>query len=104
LGSRQNRYTKARIKNRMQADYKKEPMLNLRSLDIFKYDLRHILKDSSMDEDFTRAFTANLITKASRGSLREAKEYVDELAEKGVFKDQTADKICRLLDRNRKYR
>jgi hypothetical protein len=79
-------------------------MLNLRYLSVFKNRLRRILDESSMNEDFTNAFIANLITKGSRGSLREAKDYVRSLVDQGIFKEETSEEICNLLDRNRKYR
>ncbi|UCF08181.1 MAG: hypothetical protein JSW28_00365 [Thermoplasmata archaeon] len=104
MANRRTGPTKAKIKNKFRQNHQKEPMLNLRSLAIFKYHLRRILEDSAMDEDFTNAFIANLITKGSRGSLREAKDYVRSLANQGVFKDATSRDICDLLDRNRKYR
>jgi hypothetical protein len=92
------------MKNKYRSDYQKEEKLNLRYLSVFKNLLRRILEDSSMNEDFTNAFIANLITKGSRGSLREAKDYVRSLADQGIFKDETSEEICMLLDRNRKYR
>jgi hypothetical protein len=79
-------------------------MLQMRDHDSFEYDIRHILEDASMGEDETNAFIANLITKGSRRSIAEAKEYVIELSKKGVFPNSVSDKICTLLDRNRKYR
>ncbi|UCG68323.1 MAG: hypothetical protein JSV09_10945 [Thermoplasmata archaeon] len=96
--------SKARIKNRSRPDYQKEAKLNLRYLPRFKNLLRQIMEESSMNEDFTNSFIANLITKASRGSLEEAKDYVGSLVDQGILDERTADDICHLLDRNRKYR
>jgi hypothetical protein len=104
LANRRTGPSKATLKNKYRADYEKEPMLNLRHLDSFKYYLRQILEESSIDEDFTNAFIANLITKGSRVSLKEAKDYVRSLAKEGIFMERTSNEICRLLDRNRKYR
>jgi hypothetical protein len=91
-------------RNKKRFEYQRVAMLQMRDLATFKYFIREILEDSSMDQEAVNAFIANLITKGSRNSLMEAKEYVKELAEKGVFADETSDKICTLLDRNRKYR
>lgn len=91
-------------KRRKEPDYKKVPMLNLRSVISFKYYLREILEDSDMKEEYKNAFVANLVTRASRGSLREAKDYIGELVEKGAIDDDYGLKICDLLDRFRKYR
>jgi len=96
--------SKARMKNKYRPDYQKEAMLNLRYLSRFKFQLRQIMEESSMNEDFTNAFIANLITKGSRGSLSEAKDYVRSLVDQGIFKDETSEEILLLLDRNRKYR
>ncbi len=102
--NRRGGFTKAKMKNKRRPDYQKEAMLNLRSLDSFKYYLMQILETSSINEDFTNAFVANLITKGSRVSLIEAKEYTKSLAKDGVFTQKTSDEICRLLDQYRKYR
>lgn len=104
MANRRTGPSKAQIKNRYRSDYQKEAMLNLRYLSVFKNRLRRILDESSMNEDFTNAFIANLITKGSRGSLREAKDYVRSLVDQGIFKEETSEEICNLLDRNRKYR
>ena len=96
--------SKARMKNKYRPDYQKEAKLNLRYISRFKFLLRQIMEESSMNEDFTNAFIANLITKGSRGSLNEAKDYVRSLADQGIFKDETSEEILLLLDRNRKYR
>ncbi len=92
------------MKNKNRPDYQKEAKLNLRAIISFKYYLRQILEDSSMNEDFTNSFIANLITKGSRGSLEEAKGYVRSLTDQDIFTDKTSEEICKLLDRNRKYR
>jgi hypothetical protein len=92
------------MKNKRRPRYEKEAMLNLRSLDVFRNILREILADSEMNEDFRNALIANIITKGSRTSLKEAKDYVRSLAKQGTLTDKTSDEICKLLDRNKKYR
>jgi hypothetical protein len=104
LANRSKGFTKAKMKNRRRPDYQKEAKLNLRNLDSFRYYLKEILERSSMNDDFTNSFTANLITKGSRVSLSEAKDYVNSLAKEGVLEEETSDEICKLLDRYRKYR
>jgi hypothetical protein len=79
-------------------------MLHVRHLTVLEYDIRQILDDLELDEKTTNAFMANLITKGSRGSLLEAKEYVKDLTDEGVLSKDVSDKILALLDRNRKYR
>lgn len=104
MAQRRTGFTKARMKNKRRPDYQKEAKLNLRGLDSFRYYLKQILERSSMNEDFTSSFTANLITKGSRVSLSEAKDYVKALAKEGVLEEETSNEICRLLDKYRKYR
>lgn len=91
-------------RNKKRINYEKVAMLRMRDLIIFKHHIRQILDESSMNEEVVNAFIANLIAKGSRGSIAEAKEYVKEVTEQGVFTDVISDKICTLLDRNRKYR
>lgn len=96
--------TRAQMRNKRRQNYEKEAMLNLRNIISFKFLLREILEGSSMNEDFTNAFVANVITKGSRVSLKEAKDYVKTLTKEGILEEQTSDEILQLLDRNRKYR
>lgn len=91
-------------RNRKRVNSEKVAMLRMRDLIVFKHNIRQILDDSSMNEEVVNAFIANLIAKGSRGSIAEAKEYVKEVTEQGVLADTTSEKICTLLDRNRKYR
>jgi hypothetical protein len=104
LAYRKRSYKNSRYRNRKSSDYQKVAMLNLRAITPFKYHLREILDASKLDEDFINAFIANLITKGSRGSLSEAKDYVRDLEKQGVFTNTTSENICSLLDRHRKYR
>ena len=94
----------AGMRNKRRQNYEKEAMLNLRNIISFKFLLREILEDSSMDDDFTNAFIANVITKGSRVSLKEAKDYVIAMTKEGVLEEKTSQEILVLLDRNRKYR
>lgn len=104
MAYRKRSYTNSRYKNKKGSDYQKVAMLNLRAITPFKYHLREILGESKLDDDFINAFIANLITKGSRGSLSDAKEYVRDLEKQGVFTNSTSNDICTLLDRHRKYR
>jgi len=79
-------------------------MLNMRRVGIFRYDMREILKDSKMDTEIAPSFIANVITKASRVSIQDAKEYAREMERRGFFSREVADDICGLLDRYARYR
>lgn len=104
LANRRRGPSGAGMRNKRRQNYEKEAMLNLRNILSFKYLLREILQESSMDEDFTNAFIANIITKGSRVSLKEAMDYVVSMAKDGVLEESTSEDILRLLERNRKFR
>lgn len=70
----------------------------------FRYDIREILRDSKMDAETTPSFIANVIAKASRMSIQDAKEYAREVEDRGLFSKDVADDICVLLDRYARYR
>ncbi len=104
MAYRKRTFSNSRFRNKKRSDYQKVAMLNLRAVTPFKYYLREILSDSQLDDDFINAFIANLITKGSRGSLSDAKDYVRDLEKQGVFTDAISNEICTLLERHRKYR
>ncbi|MDD3398799.1 MAG: hypothetical protein PHW93_04295 [Candidatus Methanomethylophilaceae archaeon] len=90
-----------RPKNR---DSKRQPMLNLHRIQPFKYDMREVLETSKMDPSVATSFLASLIAKASRNSVREAKEYAKTFLDTGELEKEDLDRISRLLDRYSKYR
>ena len=79
-------------------------MLNLGRLDYFKWDLNEIMSRSDMEEEKKNTFKANMTAKARQRSIREAKEYVREVEERGDFSKETGDMLCRLLDRYSRMR
>lgn len=79
-------------------------MLNVRRLSGFKYDVKEILNGSNIDSAYASALLANIIAKASRVSISEAKEYVRGESLKGYYQKEVSDDICSLLDRYAKYR
>jgi hypothetical protein len=83
---------------------KKKPMLNLCRLDYFNWDLNEIMERSDMEQEKINTFKANMTAKARQRSIKEAKEYVREVEERGDFSKETADMLCRLLDRYSRMR
>ena len=83
---------------------RKERMLNMNSLPYFKYDLKNLLKRSKMEDNIKNSFTATLISKASRMSISDAKDYVRDKCEDGTLEEEFLKEILALLDRNSKYR
>ena len=87
-----------------QKKQKRKPMLNLGRLDYFKWDLNEIMEKSDMEAEKINTFKANMTAKARQRSIKEAKEYVREVEERGDFSKETADMLCRLLDRYSRMR
>ena len=79
-------------------------MLNVHRLGSFKYDLRDALGSARIDEATASSILANVIAKASRISIKDAKDYIRELEEKSTLEKGAAEDICSVLDRYSKYR
>jgi hypothetical protein len=82
----------------------KAPMLNMRRLGDFRYDIREVVARSQMDEASGPSFIAQVIAKASRISIRDAKKYVRDFEQREELSRNASEDICRLLDRYTKYR
>jgi hypothetical protein len=85
------------------SDTTRVPMLNLRRINEFKYDLRDAMNNKEMDPTLMQSFLANIIAKASRSSIVEAKQYVRESQTNGVISKDLSDNICYVLDRYTKF-
>ena len=83
---------------------KRKPMLNLGKLDYFNWDLNEIMAGSDMEAEKINTFKANMTAKARQRSIKEAKDFVREIEERGDFSKDTADRLCRLLDRYSRMR
>ena len=79
-------------------------MLNMSALPYFKYDLKNLLEKSKMEDNVKNSFIATLISKASRMSIAEAKDYVKEKSDEGVFEEDLLRPLLSLLDRFGKFR
>ncbi|MGA1822273.1 MAG: hypothetical protein ACMUIG_07080 [Thermoplasmatota archaeon] len=82
----------------------RKPMLNIRRLDYFKFDLNELVDSSDIEENLIPSFKATIIAKASQRSISEAKDYINDMAEREQISDDIAGKLCRLLERYTKYR
>lgn len=78
-------------------------MLNQRRLGEFRYDVRELFVDKKMDPDLATTFLASIIAKASRLTIREAKDFVRDQEDAEIITKEVADGICYLLDRYTKY-
>ncbi len=83
---------------------KRTPMLNIHRIGYFKYDIKELMARSNMEEDKIPSFIATLTAKASRMSIKDARDYIREVEERESFSKETADRLCALLDRYSKYR
>ncbi len=79
-------------------------MLNLHKLIPFRFDIREIMANYKVDEAIASSVIASVIAKASRISIKTAKEYVCEQEKAGRYPSQVTGEICDLLDRYSKYR
>ena len=86
------------------SDYKRIAMLDIRRENPFKYEIREIFHDAGFSEETSAPFIANIITKGSRISLNDAKEYTRRMEESNKINKKTCVAICSLLDSYRKYR
>ena len=82
----------------------RKPMLNIRRLDYFKYDLNEIVDGSDIEENLIPSFKATIIAKASQRSIAEAKEYINDMAQREQISEEMAGKLCRLVERYTKFR
>ncbi len=83
---------------------KKQPMLNVRKEVEFRYDLRKILEGAKVDEKIIPSFIATLFSKGSRINLYDAKEYVENKLEEGIFDNDTMERILHLMSRYKRWR
>jgi hypothetical protein len=79
-------------------------MLDMRKADWFRYDAKEVLEYSGMDERTWAPMLTTIIAKASRTSIREAKEYIDQKVDEKVLPPDAANELMRLLDRYKKWR
>lgn len=82
----------------------KQPMLSMHKIQPFKYDMNEILNTTSLDPAKASAFLATVVAKASRISLKEAKEYINEVAEAGDITKEEQTKFNNLLQKYSKFR
>ena len=90
--------------NRNINNSKKAKMLNMNALPYFKYDLKNLLEKAKMDDNVKNSFVATLWSKASRMSIPEAKDFVKDKCEEGIFDSDMEAKLLRLLDKYSKWR
>ena len=78
--------------------------LDLRKLAYFKYDSKELFNSTDMDPKVWNPLLASIVTKASRMSIKEAKEYIRGLEDDEVLTKETGKALSRILDRYKKWR
>lgn len=79
-------------------------LLDLSNESIFRYDMEDILKAGECPEDRVKSLVAMIWSRASRQGIPDAKEFVHEKADEGMFNESAEKKLIRLLDQNSTYR
>ncbi|HVO78016.1 MAG TPA: hypothetical protein VMS79_04020 [Methanomassiliicoccales archaeon] len=79
-------------------------MLNLRRMNVFRYDVRAVLADSKVDQALASTVIANIIAKASKVGINDAKDYVREVESRGAYGKEVSQELCLLLDKYTLYR
>ena len=79
-------------------------LLNMRNRALFHFDLKEYLKIAIIDPGQGTQFAAQVVARASRQGIDEAKDYVVEKRSEGIIDEQLADQVLTLLDRYSRYR
>lgn len=79
-------------------------MLDIRRETAFRYDLNIILENSTTLDRNIPSFIATTVSKASRQSTQDARDYVKEKCEEEIVDKEIQEDILRLLNRYTKYR
>lgn len=103
-GQGPNSNSKNKPKAKSKEAVRKQPMLNTHKINPFKYDMNEALSATSMDDAKASAFLASVIAKASRVSVKDAKEFIKGFVDTGDLTKEESDKMCKLLDRYSKFR
>jgi hypothetical protein len=70
----------------------------------FKYHLNQLMRKSEMREEQKATFVANVVMKAARNSILDAKDYVKGIEEEGLIEPDVVERIEGLLDRYATHR
>jgi len=92
---------------RNQNNYHEKPlikMLDLRKLNYFRYDAKEIFNSTNLDQKVWNPLLVSIVTKASRLSIKEAKDYIDRIAEEGVINQDTTKELIHLLEKYKRWR
>ena len=78
--------------------------LDLRKLNYFRYDVKEIFNSTDIEPKTWNPLLASISTKASRLSIKEAKEYIIQLEKDEVLANEIAQNLINLLDKYKRWR
>jgi hypothetical protein len=78
--------------------------LDLRKLNYFRYDAKEVFFSTDLEQRIWNPLCASIVTKASRISIKDAKEYINNLEEEKVITKETAIALIQLLDKYKRWR
>ena len=103
--------TRRNQKNFSQGNHKKHyseqrlvKKLDLRRLSYFRYDVKEIFNSTNIEDKVWNPLSASIVTKASRLSIKDAKEYILKLEMEETLSKETANELIHLLDKYKRFR
>lgn len=78
--------------------------LDLRRTNYFRYDATEVFNSTEIEQKIWNPLLASIVTKASRISIKEAKEYIYKLEDEGLLNKNTATDLSQLLDKYKRWR
>lgn len=79
-------------------------MLDQRRMDYFRYDAKEIFERNGIEEKVSKPMLASIVSRGTRNSIDEAKEYVDEKISEGVLDEDIGRALKKLINRYKKWR
>lgn len=93
-----------RLKRISKSSTRRHELLNMRNRQLFSFDIKEVLKATTIDPNTGAQFVAQVMARASRQGIDEAKDYVVEKQNEGIVDEALADQVLSLLDRYSRYR
>jgi hypothetical protein len=78
--------------------------LDLRRTNYFKYDATEVFNSTEIEQKIWNPYLASIVTKASRISIKDAKDYIFKLEDEGLLAKPIASELAQLLDKYKRWR
>ena len=79
-------------------------MLDIKKVNYFRYAVTEIFNSTDIDTKIWNPILASIVTKASRLSIKEAKDYIHELENEQILDKETAKVLSQLLEKYKSWR